>query len=150
MALPVTRLRLRRQLLAHLADLGYSNVRARRSAKLEPELVRVSPVRGHIAFGETVMRSDMNEPSCHERLVSFSQRRTRHRSSILFFIAVAAEDEADLVDLLVRLGIRDGVRGGHVHLVPVEAAPARAAARAASRATSTTAKRPKTGQKNRA
>lgn len=102
--------------------------------------MRVSPIRGHIAYGETVLRSDLNQPSCHERLVSFSQRRTRHRSSILFFIGVAAEDQDDLAALLVRLGIRDGIRGGHVHVIPFESTPQRATTRAASKQPSTAAK----------
>ena len=89
-----------------------------------PEIVRVSPVRGRIAYGETVLRGDLRRRSCHERLLFFSQRRTRHRSSILFFIGVAEEDEPELEALLEQLDIRSGTRGGHVHVVPIAAATA--------------------------
>jgi hypothetical protein len=84
-----------------------------------PEIVRVSPVRGRIAYGETVLRSDLGRRRCHERLLSFSQRRTRRRSSILFFIGVAEGDEPALEELLQELDIRSGTRGGHVHVVPI-------------------------------
>jgi hypothetical protein len=84
-----------------------------------PEIVRVSPVRGRIAYGETVLRGDLRRRSCHERLLFFSQRRTRHRSSILFFIGVAEADEPELEALLQRLDIRSNTRGGHVHVVPI-------------------------------
>jgi hypothetical protein len=118
---PETSLRthLRRQLEAHLTQLGYSSVRGKQSGALVPEISRVNPVRGRIAYGETVLRDDLQRPRCHERLLSFSQRRTRHRSSILFFIGVAAVDEALLHALLEDLGICGGVRGGHVHVVPI-------------------------------
>ncbi|NJN50800.1 MAG: MFS transporter [Gammaproteobacteria bacterium] len=46
----------------------------------------MNPVRGRIVYGETILGSDLTRQTCHERLLSFSQRRTRHRSSILFFI----------------------------------------------------------------
>jgi hypothetical protein len=128
MTIPATRLHLRRQLETHLADLGYSRPRMKNSTRPEPELVRLNPVRGHIAYGETVLRADLDKQACHERLVSFSQRRTRLRSSILFFIGVAVEDKIDLVTLLVRLGIHEGARGGHVHIVPIDPQP-RATAR---------------------
>jgi hypothetical protein len=122
-----TRVQLRRELEAHLTRLGYSCVRMTRNGSTAPEIVRVSPVRGRIAYGETVLHDDLRRPSCHERLLFFSQRRTRHRSSILFFIGVAAADEPALHALLKQLEIRDGVRGGHVHVVPVAApTPARA------------------------
>lgn len=114
-----TRARLRRHLEAHLTELGYSSVRAKRNGSPVPEIVRVSPVRGRIAYGETVLHDDLERPSCHERLLSFSQRRTRHRSSILFFIGVSEADEAELEALLQRLDIRSSSRGGHVHLVPL-------------------------------
>jgi hypothetical protein len=117
------RARLRRQLEAHLTELGYSCVRTKRAGSPVPEIVRVSPVRGRVVYGETVLHDDLQRPSCHERLLFFSQRRTRHRSSILFFIGVAAADEAELETLLQRLDIRSGTRGGHVHVVPI-AAPA--------------------------
>ena len=83
-------------------------------------------MRGRIAYGETVLRSDLGRRSCHERLLYFSQRRTRQRSSILFFIGVADADERELAALLQRLDIRSNLRGGHVHVVPI-AMPARSA-----------------------
>jgi len=127
------RARLRRQLEAHLTELGYSCVRTKRGGSPVPEIVRISPVRGRIAYGETVLHADLERRSCHERLLFFSQRRTRHRSSILFFIGVAEADEPELEALLQRLDIRSGTRGGHVHVVPIamsavsSATPARAA-----------------------
>jgi hypothetical protein len=123
----LARTHLRRELEAHLTSLGYSHVRPARPGSPAPEIVRVSPVRGRIAYGETVLHSDLGRRQCHERLVSFSQRRTRHRSSILFFIGVAEVDQSELEALLLRLEIRRRVRGGHVHLVPIAPAkPARA------------------------
>jgi hypothetical protein len=119
------RLHLRRRLAAHLAELGYTNVRPKRSRLMEPELVRVSPTRGHIAFGEIVAKADLNDATCHQRLVHFSQRRTRHRSTILFFIGVTEADEAAVVALLERLDIRGGSRGGHVQVVPLDLAEKR-------------------------
>lgn len=86
-----------------------------------PEVVRVSPVRGRIVYGETVLRADLRRKECHERLLFFSQRRTRHRSSILLFIGVAEADAAQLDALLEQLDIRSSTRGGHVHIVPVPA-----------------------------
>ena len=118
------RLHLRRQLEARLTELGYSCVRTKRPGLPVPEIVRVSPVRGRIAYGETLLRGDLRRRSCHERLLFFSQRRTRHRSSILFFIGVAEEDEPELEALLEQLDIRSGTRGGHVHVVPIAAATA--------------------------
>ena len=118
------RLHLRRQLEEHLTELGYSCVRMKRAGLPVPEIVRVSPVRGRIAYGETVLRGDLRRASCHERLRFFSQRRTRHRSSILFFIGVAAADEPELEALLQQLDIRSGTRGGHVHVVPIAPAAA--------------------------
>jgi len=133
MAPSPARLHLRRQLEAHLATLGYSGVRTKRAGVQVPEIIRVSPVRGRIVYGQTVVRGDLRRRSCHERLLFFSQRRTRHRSSILFFIGVAAGDEPALEALLQELGIRSGTRGGHVHVVPiVESVPTRR--RAAPRA----------------
>ncbi len=113
------RVHLRRRLEAHLTALGYSCARSRRTALPVPEIVRVSPVRGRIAYGETVLRGDLERRSCHERLVYFSRRRTRQRSSILFFIGVAEEDEPALEELLQELDIRNGTRGGHVQVVPI-------------------------------
>ena len=119
-----TRLQLRRELEAHLTELGYSSVRARRAGDMAPEVVRVSPVRGRIAYGETVLRSDLRLPRCRERLLRFPQRRTRHRSTILFFIAVAEADRAALEHVLEELEIRSSTRGGHVHVVTVACATA--------------------------
>jgi hypothetical protein len=129
MAESAARLHLRRQLEAHLTELGYSCVRMKRASAPIPEIVRVSPMRGRIAYGETVLRGDLRRRSCHERLLFFSQRRTRHRSSILFFIGVAEADEPELEALLQELDIRSGTRGGHVHVVPIalDAAPRRRA-----------------------
>lgn len=116
-----TRLHLRRELEAHLTELGYSSVRKANGGNPAPEIVRVNPVRGRIVYGETVLHGDLQRKTCHERLLFFSQRRTRHRSSILFFIGVAAEDEPALSALLEELDIRNATRGGHVHVVPVDA-----------------------------
>jgi hypothetical protein len=113
------RMFLRRQLEAHLSQLGYSSAWAKRSSEPRPEIVRVNPVRGRIVYGETVLRGDLHRRSCHERLLSFSQRRTRHRSSILFFIGVAEADQAALHALLEQLDIRNVARGGHVHVIPI-------------------------------
>ena len=44
------RLHLRRELGAHLTELGYPCVRPRRNGLPAPELVRLSPVRGRIAY----------------------------------------------------------------------------------------------------
>lgn len=114
----------RRQLEAHLIELGYSASRVIPGGTFTPEVRRVSPVRGRVAYGQTVLRSDLTRPECHERLLFFSQRRTRHRSSILFFIGVAQEDEQALIALLRDLGIQSTTRGGHVHIVSVPAAAA--------------------------
>lgn len=124
MAQSTLRAHLRRQLEDHLTKLGYSGVPVKRVNEPVPEIVRISPVRGRLAYGETVLRSDLQLRRCHERLLSFSQRRTRRRSSILFFIAVAEGDEADLNNLLQELDIRTGTRGGHVHVVAVAKPPA--------------------------
>lgn len=110
---------LRRQLEAHLIEFGYSSSRPTSSGPFVPEIRRVSPIRGRIAYGETVLKSDLENPQCHERLVFFSQRRTRHRSSILFFIGVSTADHADLVALLQRLEIQSATRGGHVQVVAI-------------------------------
>lgn len=121
MSATAERTHLRRQLEAHLTQLGYSSQRPKRAGRVEPEIVRVSPVRGRIVYGEIVQPNDLRSKTCHERLLMFSQRQTRQRSSILFFIGVAAEDQADLEALLEQLSIRDGLRGGHVHVVPIAA-----------------------------
>jgi hypothetical protein len=110
---------LRRQLEAHLDQLGYSQVRSSRAGTPVAEIARVSPVRGRLAYGQTVLHADLEEPRCHERLLFFSQRRTRHRSSILFFIGVSEEDQQELEALLEHLSIRNAVRGGHVHVVTI-------------------------------
>jgi len=123
-----TRAYLRRRLEAHLTELGYSGVRARTTANPAPEVLRVNPVRGRIVYGETVLRSDLRSRRCRERLISFSQRRTRHRSSILFFIAVLQADQAALETLLEELDIRSAVRGGHVHVVAVTSPEAKSTA----------------------
>ena len=120
MADSLARVHLRRELEAHVTQLGYSSVRVTAGAPV-PEIARMSPMRGRIAYGETVLRSDLHRKSCHERLLFFSQRRTRHRSSILFFIGVAEDDQQDLEALLAQLDIRSGTRGGHVHVVPIAA-----------------------------
>lgn len=114
---------LRRQLDAHLIALGYSCLHARRLGP-PPEIARVSPVRGRIAYGETVLRRDLRRRRCHERLLLFSQRRTRRRSTILLFIGVAAADRPELEALLERLNIHNGIRGGHVHVVTITPPPA--------------------------
>ena len=87
--------------------------------------MRMNPVRGRIAYGETVLHSDLRRRSCHERLRYFSQRRTRRRSTILFFIGVAEADRRELEALLARLDIRSATRGGHVHVVPIAAGETR-------------------------
>lgn len=115
----VKRSHLRRELEAHLTQLGYSCVRMKRVGGPAAEIARVSPVRGRLVYGQTVVHADLRRPSCHERLLFFSQRRTRHRSSILFFIGVAETDRLELEALLEQLGIRNGVRGGHVHVVAI-------------------------------
>ena len=122
------RLHLRRQLGAHLTALGYSSARTKRSGELIPEIVRLS-IRGRIAYGETVLHSDLRRRRCHDRLLSFSQRRTRHRSSILLFIGIAEADQANLEALLHDLDIRSKTRGGHVHVVPIAVGPTGGGAR---------------------
>jgi hypothetical protein len=115
------RIHLRRELNAHLARLGYTDARPARIGPIVPEIVRMNPVRGRIVYGETVLRTDLARRSCRERLLAFSQRRTRHRSSILFFIGVIEAHQADLESLLEELEIRSPVGGGHVHVVPIAA-----------------------------
>jgi hypothetical protein len=100
-----------------------------RSKSKEPDLIRVNPTRGHIAFGEAVLRDDLTRTDCHERLLQFSQRRTRRRSTILFFIAVCEPDKDDVLALLEKLDIRNGTRGGHVHVVPFDLQTKRPASR---------------------
>ncbi|MBI4516935.1 MAG: hypothetical protein HY699_14085 [Deltaproteobacteria bacterium] len=132
MADSAARLHLRRELEAHLTRLGYSCA-MKRSALYVPEIVRVSPVRGRMVYGETVLRRDLRSRRCHERLRFFSERRTRRRSSIVFFIGVAQADEPALEALLEQLDIRSHSRGGHVYVVPI-AAPQRNQRRGTARA----------------
>jgi hypothetical protein len=131
MAETTARLHLRRQLALHVAELGYS-LSLEAPGPDEPEILRMSPVRRRIAYGETVLKADLKKKRCHDRLRIFSQRRTRRRGTILFFIGVAAEDQQDLEVLLTDLEIRSGIRGGHVHIVPI-AKPEPAARRAHSK-----------------
>ncbi len=136
MADSAQRIHLRQELEAHITQLGYSCVHMAGNEIPVPEIVRISPIRRRIAYGETVLRADLGRKRCHERLRFFSQRRTRHRSSILFFIGVSMRDQQDLEDLLKRLDIRSGIRGGHVHIVPIAAAKSpqrRTVARSAER-----------------
>jgi len=127
MADSAARAHLRRALEAHLNDLGYSTDRTKRVGGPAAEIARLSPVRSRLAYGATVLHSDLRDRSCHERLLFFSQRRTRHRSSILFFIGVGEADVESLETLLEDLGIRSAVRGGHVQVVPVPLPRQRAA-----------------------
>jgi len=115
------RIHLRRELNAHLSRLGYTDSRPVRKSSMTPEIVRMNPVRGRFVYGETVLRSDLDRQSCRERLRSFSQRRTRHRSSILFFIGVPDNLQAELQSLLEELEIHGALGGGHVHIVPIAA-----------------------------
>ena len=131
MADTAVRLHLRRQLTLHVSELGYT-LALETPGPEEPEVLRMSPVRRRIAYGETVLHSDLNKKRCHDRLRLFSQRRTRRRGSILFFIGIAAEDQPELETLLAELEIRSGIRGGHVHVVPI-AKPETAARRASSK-----------------
>jgi hypothetical protein len=124
------RLHLRRQLTAHVSELGYS-LSLEAPGPDEPEILRMSPVRRRIAYGETVLRSDLRKKRCHDRLRLFSSRRTRRRGSILFFIGVTVDDQQELETLLADLEIRSGIRGGHVHIVPI-ALPEKTATRTSS------------------
>lgn len=115
------RAHVRQELGAHLSSLGFTNPRIVGNQEMRPEIVRLNPVRGSLAYGETVLRDDLERPRCHERLMSFSQRRTRRRSTILFFIGVLESHKESLEKLLEDLGIRSAVSGGHVHIVAVPA-----------------------------
>lgn len=117
------RARLRRELEAHLSSLGYSSSRKMVPGLTVAEIVRVNPVRGRIVYAATVLNSDLDSEHCHERLRLFSRRRTRHRSSIPFFIGVAETDKPALEDLLQRLDIRSATRGGHVQVVAIPLTP---------------------------
>jgi len=129
----LARKRLRHALEAHMSDLGYSSRRT--SSRLEhiPEIVRAHPGRGNIAYGQTALRSDLQNHTFHARLRFFARRHTRHHSSILFFIGVDELDRADLEALLQELEIRSGTRGGHVLVIPVPSGPANPIAKAAKR-----------------
>jgi hypothetical protein len=124
-----SRRHLQRELDAHVRRLGYSNIWAEPDSALQPEITRMNPLRRRIAYGETVVRADLASKECHRRLLAFSQRRTRRRSTILFFIGVASEHREALESLLIALDIRDGdgIRGGHVHVVPIDRPPSRGA-----------------------
>jgi hypothetical protein len=114
------RLHLRRELEAHLYDLGYTFTRSmNRVGTPTAEIARMSPVRGRLVYGETVLRADLKRRRCHDRLRFFAQRRTRRRSQILFFVAVEEACRSELEALLIELGIRGAVRGGNVHVLPV-------------------------------
>jgi hypothetical protein len=130
----LARAQLRRELEAHLTRLGYSVPRVKSAGPVAAEVARVHPVRSRIAYGATFLKSDLKRPNCHKQLIFFSQRRTRRRSSIPFFIAVSETDRTDLEALLEELGVRDGVRGGHVQIVIVDR-PASRPAKAAPKAT---------------
>jgi hypothetical protein len=127
------RAHLRRELELHLTRLGYSVPRVKPIGPVNAEVARVHPVRSRIAYGATFLRSDLKRPACHKQLIFFSQRRTRRRSSIPFFIAVADADRGALESLLEQLGVRDGVRGGHVQIVSVARSAPRAATAVASK-----------------
>jgi hypothetical protein len=114
------RLYLRRELETHLDSLGYTFARhINRVGMPAAEIARLSPVRGRLVYGETVLRSDLKRRQCHERLRFFAQRRTRRRSQILFFVAVEEDCRNDLEALLIELGIRCALRGGNVHVLGV-------------------------------
>jgi hypothetical protein len=116
----VLRSHLRRELEAHLSDLGYTFIRQiNRVGAPAAEVARLSPVRGRLVYGETVLRSDLRRRRCHDRLRFFAQRRTRRRSQILFFVAVEEDCRADLEALLIDLGIRGAARGGNVHVLAI-------------------------------
>ena len=127
-----TRARLRRELEAHLSSLGYSSTRKAVPGLTLAEIVRVNPVRGRIVYAATVLSDDLDNEHCHERLRFFSRRRTRHRSSIPFYIGVSESDKPALEDLLARLEIRSSTRGGHVQIVAIPPA-ASSTARASQR-----------------
>lgn len=114
-----------------MAQLGFSGVRTPSGLEHVPEVLRAHPGRGSIAYGQTVLRPDLESPDFHARLKFFASRQTRHRSSILFFIGVEETERADLEALLQELDIRSGTRGGHVLLVSIPPAPVKAAAKRA-------------------
>jgi len=114
------RVHLRRELESHLDGLGYTFARHINRVGAPPaEVARLSPVRGRLVYGETVLRGDLRRRQCHDRLRFFAQRRTRKRSQILFFVAVEEECRSELEALLIELGIRSALRGGNVHILAV-------------------------------
>jgi hypothetical protein len=117
-----------------MSELGYSCVRTNSALTPAPEIVRVHPGRGRIVYGETVLRDDLENESCHERLRFFSRRQTRHHSSVLFFIGVDEADHPDLEELLRSLEIRSGTRGGNVLVVPIASSAVAPPAKRASSA----------------
>ena len=123
---------LRRELESHLDTLGYTFPRhINRVGAPAAEIARLSPVRGRLVYGETVLRSDLRRRQCHDRLRFFAQRRTRKRSQILFFVAVEEECRTEFETLLIDLGIRSALRGGNVHIVAVSV-PGRRRARSSA------------------
>jgi hypothetical protein len=110
---------LRRKLNAHMSELGYKTPRVVKGVSVAPEIVRRNAARGRIAYGETVLRSDLKRRSCRERLVTFSKRRTRRRSTILFFIGVAESQQEEVEHVLEELGIVSSLSGGHVQVVSI-------------------------------
>lgn len=103
---------------AHLTELGYT-LTTTRPGKPTPEIARINPLRSNVVYAETVLRSDLERASCHERLLFFSQRRTRRRSSIPFFVGVADGDQDVIETLLQKLDIHGFGRGSHVQIVPL-------------------------------
>ncbi len=85
-------------------------------------------------YGEIVLRADLRKRRCHERLLFFSQRRTRRRSHIPLFIGVSESNREQVEALLERLGIRTRVRGAHIQVVAIPAPPPVARRRAPSQA----------------
>ncbi len=116
------RVQLRRALEAHLTALGYTLTTTRPGTPV-PEIARLNPLRSSVVYAETVLRSDLDRPACHERLLFFSQRRTRRRSSIPFFVGVAEADHDALETLLQKLDIHGFGRGSQVQIVPLAIEP---------------------------
>jgi len=107
-----------------LDSFGYTMARhVNRVGAPLAEIARISPVRGRLVYGETVLRPDLRRKRCHDRLRFFAQRRTRRRSQILFFIAVEEDCRDQLEALLIDLGIRNALRGGNVHVLGVSPPP---------------------------
>jgi len=107
-----------------LDSFGYTMARhVNRVGAPLAEIARISPVRGRLVYGETVLRPDLRRKRCDDRLRFFAQRGTRRRSQILFFIAVEEVCRNELEALLVDLGIRNALRGGNVHVLAVAPPP---------------------------